>query len=164
MILFNYRKPPPLPTPEEEYQKGHAIGHFDIDILPDGKNVKIYTYWSNFRSSDFEKFPNHPVLNILKEIYAKLKPEEFTKKPYFREFFNDKTDKTLIKIQSKKKYPKGTKFVAYLQLEIILRPYDFEKGELFFEYRDYGFPNGVPQAQMDKVLYSLLMDLHSAIC
>ncbi len=163
-MMYNYRNPPPSPTPEEQYHKGQAIGLFDIDILSEQDGWKICTYWGGFRKSDFEKFPNHPLLEILKKIYSTLEPNQIIKKPRFREFFEDNPDYSLIhKIQSKKKYPKGTKFVAYLQLETILRPYDFEKGELFFEYRDYDFPNGMPKAQMNKVLYGLLIDLHSAL-
>lgn len=157
--MYNYRNPPPLPTPEERYQRGKQIGGFNIDILPDGDNLKIYTYWNNFRDSDFKKFPNHPVLEVLKKIYTNLKPNEFTKKPRFRDFFNDKSDKTLLKIKSKKQYPKGTKFVAYIHLEIILKPYDFEEGELFFRYKNYGFPQNIPKSLLKEKLYVLLAEL-----
>ena len=132
--MYDYRKPPPLPTSEEIFQHGKQIGKFDIDILSDGR---ICTYWRGFRKSDFEKFSNHPILEIFKKIYSTLKPDEIITKPRFREFFEDNPDYSLIhKIRPKKKYPKGTKFTAYLQLEVILRPYDFEDGALFFEYRD----------------------------
>lgn len=162
--MYNYREPPPLPSEEKLIQNGKQIGGFDIDILPDGDDLKIYSYWRGFRTTDYEKFPNHPVLNILKKIYTNLKPEEFIKKPNFREFFNDKSDKTIKqKIRSKNKYLKGTKFVAYMQLEIILKPYDFEKGDLFFRYNNYGFPENIPESFTDKKLYTLLLELNDSL-
>ena len=157
--MFKYHKPPPVPTIEEYYEKGKTIGLFDIDILPGEKNLKTYTYWRGFRKSDFEKFTNHPVLEILKKIYSALEPNQITKKPQSKGFFEDNS--VMDNIQSKKDYPKGTKFVAYLQLDIILRPYDFEKGELFFECREYDFPDGIPKLLMDRELYDLLVNLHS---
>ena len=65
--MYNYREPPPIPTSDERYEKGKLIGKFDIDILAD--TLQTYTYWSGFRRSNFKRFPNHPVLQILKKIY-----------------------------------------------------------------------------------------------
>ncbi len=162
--MFDYHKPPQVSTNKEIYEKGKTVGLFDIDILSEQGGGKICTFWRGFRKSDFEKFSNHPILETLKKIYSILEPNQIITKPRFREFFEDSPDYSLIhKIQSKKQHPKDTKFMAYLQLKIILQPYDFEKGELFFEYKNYDFPNGIQKAQMDKVLYSLLINLYSAL-
>ncbi len=159
--MYNYHKPPPLPSEKERIQKGKQIGRFAIDILPNENNLKIYTYWGGFNPSFFERFKNDYILNTLRNIYSTLKPDEFSKKPHFKEFFNDKSDKTIIhKITPKKKYSKGTKFIAYLQLEIILKPYDSKKGELFFKYRNYGFPDNIPESFKDSDLYPLLKELN----
>lgn len=162
--MFNYHKPPPLPSDEESIQNGKQIGKFDIDILPDDANVKVYTYWRGFRPSDFKKFQNHKVLDLLKKIYNDLKPNEFAKKPRFREFFNDKSNQSTIdKITIKKKYPKGTQFLAYLQLQIILKPYNFDKGELFFRYTNYAFPDNLPESFKGDNLYLLLQELNNLL-
>ena len=73
--MFNYHKPPPLPTNEEIYEKGKTVGLFDIDIVPVDDGVKIYTKWGGFRKSDFKKFPNHPILETLKKIYSTLEKQ-----------------------------------------------------------------------------------------
>ena len=159
--MSNYHKTPPLQTPEERYQNGKQIGRFKIDILPDSDKLKIFTYWYGFKNSDFKKFPNHPVLEVLKKIYANLQTDEIRKKPKFREFFNDKSK--LTKIGPKKNYTKGTKFVAWLNLEILLKPYDFEKGDLVFSYNKYGFPENISESFKSYNTYSFLEQLDNLL-
>ena len=50
-----------------------------------------------------------------------------------------------------------------MQLEIILKPYDFEKGDLFFRYNNYGFPENIPESFTDKKLYRLLLELNDSL-
>ena len=138
------------------------IGRFDIDILPNGDGVKVYAWWGGFRPQDFKRFEDHDMLGTLKKIYCVLKPDEFAKKPRFGELFDDTSVATPThETTSKKKYLRGTEFVAYLRLRIILKPNDPEKGKMCIEYTNYGFPGNVPESFRQNKLCLLLQELIS---
>ena len=162
--MFNYRNPPPSPTSDEIYRQGDQIGSVDIDILDDSNNPKIFTYWGGFKKSNFERFTNHPTLDILKKIYSSLNSDQVIMKFSPCEFFLECKDSDFTPTKMpKKKYPKGTKFTAWLRLRIILRPWDYEKGKLVFEYDEYAFPDGIPKMRMNQNLYDLFIKLYLAI-